>query len=190
MYRNSLRAGLSFCFGLFAIAIVGCGPRPGTLTGKVTLDGTPIKGGTVTLHNKSGGQSATGEIDENGVYTVNTFSGDYAITVNTEYLNTSAAGGGGRPGGGPGGGRTGSGTPPPGMMMKPGNNIPKDTNPTKGKMEMPGNPAEHGYKAAMPGDAAKRYVKIPGKYGEVESSGLSYSHAGGSQTFDIILIGK
>ena len=52
---------------------------------------------------------------------------------------------------------------------------------------MPGNPAEHGYVASMPGDSSKKYIKIPSKYSDETQSGLTYSFTGGSQVHDIPL---
>lgn len=190
MIRSPLKTALAACAGVLALTLAGCGPAPGTLSGKVTLDGKPLPGGTVTLQSKSGGQSATAEISENGEYSVNTFAGDYTIVVTTEYLKGQSGpqmqmpGGMGGPGGGrPGGGAPGGGGPPGGGAGGP----PKDNNT---KTEMPGNPADHGYVMSKPGDAAKRYVKIPAKYANPTESPLSFTHPGGSQKHDIELSSK
>lgn len=164
--------------GLCVLALVGCGPTPGTISGKATLDGKPLKGGMITFHNKSGGRSATAEIAEDGSYTTSAFSGDYAVSVDTEYLNTATAN---KPS------FQGSGTPPPAMMGGGTGGPPKGAQmgPKGGMPE-----GMKGYVASMPGDAQKRYMKIPEKYHSETSSGLTFSHPGGSQTYDIPLTGK
>ncbi len=168
-------------FGLLAatsLLVSGCGPSKGTVTGKVTLDSIPLKGGRVDFSNKSGGASATVEIAEDGTYTVKGLSaGDYTVTVVTDHLKTTGGGGGGRmpgppaPGGAKGGGAAGG--------------MPKENTPPKS--EMPGNPADHGYVASMPGDSSKKYIKIPAKYSDETQSGLTYNFTGGSQVHDIPL---
>jgi len=42
----------------------------------------------------------------------------------------------------------------------------------------------------MPGDSAKKYVKIPAKYAEESQSGLTFQFTGGTQTYDIPLVSK
>ena len=161
-------------FGLLAatsLLVSGCGPSKGTVTGKVTLDSIPLKGGRVDFSNKSGGASATVEISEDGSYSlVGLTAGDYTVTVVTDHLKTT--GGGGRMPGSPAGGKGGGG-------------IPKENAPPK--TDMPGNPADHGYVASMPGDSAKKYMKIPSKYSDETQSGLTYNFTGGSQVHDIPL---
>ena len=61
------------------------------MSGKVTLDGTPLKGGRVDFANKSGGSSATAELNDDGTYTVDSLTvGEYSVTVTTEYLNAGS----------------------------------------------------------------------------------------------------
>lgn len=186
MLRTRSRPILAASAGLCLLLLAGCGPRAGTVTGKVTLDGKPLAGGMITFHGKSGAGDTTAEISEDGTYTANIFSGDYTVTVDTEYLKppSGPSMGGGRPGM-PGGG------PPGGGGMRPGGGgPPKDGGgPPKGS-QLPGNPADHGYVQSNPGDAAKKYVKIPAKYNSVGESGLTFSHAGGGQTYDIPLVSK
>lgn len=151
----------------------GCGPSKGSLSGKVTLDGKPLRGGRVDFDNKSGGPSATVEINDDGTYSIPVMSGgDYAVTVTTDYLKAGSGGGG--------------------MNRMPaamkGGSVPKE-NKAGAKVEMPGNPADYGYKASMPGDSAKKYIKIPSKYADSAESGLTYTFTGGSPTYDILLVG-
>jgi hypothetical protein len=166
-----------------ALLASGCGPAKGSLSGKATLDGTPLKGGRINFISDSSGPGATAEIGDDGTYSIPVLSaGTYSVTVDTEYLKSaggSTGSGGGRPGMGSGG--PGSG-PPPGVK---GAAPPKDAGKAPPKMDVP-----EGYKMASPGDAAKKYVKIPAKYGDASQSGLTYTFTGGSQTYDIPLSGK
>lgn len=158
---------------VFSLLGSGCGPSKGSLSGKVTLDGAPLHGGRVDFANKSGGPSATVEINDDGTYSVPILSGgDYAVTVTTDYLKAGSGGGGMNR--------------MPGAMK--GGGVPQE-NKAGAKVEMPGNPADYGYKASMPGDSAKKYVKIPSKYADPAESGLTYTFAGGSPTYDILLVG-
>ena len=160
------------------LLLAGCQPAKGSLSGSVTLDGKPLKGGNVNFVNKSGGPSATVEIAENGTYTVPTITaGDYVVTVKTDYLKPAATPG--RPAGMPG--------MPAGMMPMAGGGpkgIPKDAKMAP-KADLP-----EGYNPTMPGDNSKKYIKIPDKYGDEAQSGLTYKYTGGAQTFEIPLVSK
>lgn len=60
----------------------GCnyGPPLGQVSGRVTLDGTPLRFGKVMFQNTQGGQPATGDIESDGSFVLSTFSpGDGAI---------------------------------------------------------------------------------------------------------------
>jgi hypothetical protein len=50
------------------LTLVGCGGT-GTVSGKVTLNGKPVPGGAVTIHD-SEGQSRNGGINKDGTYSV------------------------------------------------------------------------------------------------------------------------
>ncbi len=160
---------------VFLFQAVGCEPAKGSLAGTVTIDGKPLKGGNVIFHNKSGGPGATVEIGENGDFKAPTLTaGDYSVTVATEYLNSGKPSGpGSRPG-------------MPNMPMVPGatKGVPKDAKMAP-KSDLP-----EGYNPTMPGDNAKKYVKIPAKYANEAESGLTYKFTGGAQTYDIPLAGK
>ncbi len=174
----------SACAIILGLLSTGCGPAKGSLTGKVTLDGTPLKGGRIDFANKLGGNSASAEIDENGLYSIESLSGgEYSITVTTEYLNST--GSGDAPASNPNTGtRPGGPTMPPPGGGGPKGGPPKDVK-APGNFTMP-----EGYKASMPGDARKKYVKIPGKYADAAQSGLTFTSPGGNQTHDIPLVGK
>ncbi len=73
MFRPSLLATL-----LLALAAVGCGPNYDLhpVTGKVTLDGSPLENAVVTFQAVSGGSSASGTTDASGVYTLHDIRAD------------------------------------------------------------------------------------------------------------------
>src|SRR4051812_24314393 len=75
---------------VFAFATVGCGgdanmPKLGKVSGKVTYKGQPVTSGHIVFTPAAGkggdtGQTATGEIESDGSYTMTTFNtGDGAI---------------------------------------------------------------------------------------------------------------
>ena len=76
------------------LSAAGCGGgSSGTLmSGKVTLAGAPVTGGTVIFEPLGGGgQAASGTIQADGTYSVpNVPAGDCKVTVDTEYLRTTA----------------------------------------------------------------------------------------------------
>ncbi|MCA9267350.1 MAG: hypothetical protein KDA41_02715, partial [Planctomycetales bacterium] len=66
----------------------GCGGRhDSSVHGAVTLDGQPLRTGTVTFHPAAGGAAAYGRIAADGQYTIKTGSergldpGEYRVTV-------------------------------------------------------------------------------------------------------------
>jgi hypothetical protein len=71
-----------------SVAVFGCGGGKGgtgTVTGKVTYKGAPLKGGRVTF--AAGGKSGQGEIKEDGSYTAqNVPTGQAKVAVETSYL--------------------------------------------------------------------------------------------------------
>jgi hypothetical protein len=73
---------LGLAFLLPAMLASGCGdglPPKGTVTGKVTANGSPVKGGKVVFDTKNG--FGTGPIDDSGTYTVAVPVGDATIGV-------------------------------------------------------------------------------------------------------------
>ena len=203
MRFQRLGAACTAGVGLAALLLAGCGPAVGSLSGKVTVDGSPLKGGNITFVNDSGGASASAEISETGTYTIqNIAAGEYTITVNTEYLKAGSSGGGGKPGGGggtppipaPGGSGSGKpggsgGAPPPPGGGSGGGAPPKGVGGAP-KSEMPGNPADFGYNPSAPGAAASRYMKIASKYADASQSDLTFTHPGGAATHDLPLSSK
>ncbi len=68
-------------------ALAGCGGKPATVSGVVTLDGKPLERGSVGFTPVAGGMRAAGVIDSEGNYTLSTNRdagleiGEYAVTV-------------------------------------------------------------------------------------------------------------
>jgi hypothetical protein len=72
---------------MLLVAFAGCGGKPATVSGVVTLDGKPLERGSVGFTPISGGMRAAGVIDGEGRYTLSTNRdmgleiGEYAVTV-------------------------------------------------------------------------------------------------------------
>ena len=73
--------GMALAITLSAGGCGGSGPRPVQVKGRVTLDGQPLPGGTVTFFPEDvGGHQATAVTDSDGSFSLTTFStGDGAI---------------------------------------------------------------------------------------------------------------
>jgi hypothetical protein len=163
----------SMCRGLVGAAlltfsILACSPPTGSVSGKVTYKGQPLKGGYVAFINSSGGQTFSAPIQEDGSYQIPKITGgSYKVTVETESLKPQ--------------GET-KGVPFKGVSKE---GPPKEYLPPK--LNLPVNPADYGYKMATPGGQLDRYVPIPRKYADPEQSGLKFDFRGGNQTYDINL---
>jgi hypothetical protein len=139
-------------WGLLVGAILlsaGCGAPSGTVSGKVTVGGKTVPGGTVSFIPPDGKNTQFADIAEDGSYSVKNLPlGKVSITVETKSVAPLTAPGG-------------------------------------VNMHMPA-----GAPNAPNADAAKRYVKIPDKYSQAESSGLSYEVKSGRQEHPIELAEK
>jgi hypothetical protein len=79
----------------FCLVVCGCsskvGSTPASLSGTVSLNGTPLKGGTITFHPKEGGVYPT-YIKEDGSYSIASLPvGEVAVAIETESLNPNKA---------------------------------------------------------------------------------------------------
>ncbi len=168
------RVGFSLSRGVagaavFTLGILACSPPTGSVSGKVTYKGQPLKGGYVAFINSSGGQTFSAPIQEDGSYQIPKITGgSYKVTVETESLKPQ--------------GET-KGVPFKSVSKE---GPPKENLPPK--LNLPGNPADFGYKMATPGGQLDRYVPIPRKYADPDQSGLQFDFRGGNQTYDINLI--
>jgi hypothetical protein len=86
-------AAWAAALGLFA---AGCGGGA-SVSGKVTLDGAPVHGGTVTFHPVAGGPTAVGAIQADGSYELAVGNertvqpGEYVVTVEATEKPSSEA---------------------------------------------------------------------------------------------------
>ena len=81
----------TYCFLSLVVALgaTGCGSSTGSVAGKVTLNGQPLKGGNVTFVGK---ESFAASIQEDGTYNVpRLLAGEYKVCVETESLKPKNA---------------------------------------------------------------------------------------------------
>jgi hypothetical protein len=72
-------------------AIVGCSSNnpnaAGSVSGRLSYNGTPIKGGSMVFHTKDGG-SYPASIKDDGTYFANDIpEGEFVVTIDTEGIN-------------------------------------------------------------------------------------------------------
>jgi hypothetical protein len=136
----------------------GCGKGTGTVTGKVTINDTPLKGGLVVFTPADGvGPPGNSPIAEDGTYTIEKCpKGHMKVSVQTAFLKTQAPSRGGAR----------------------AYERPKDA---------PADDGGRGYKPPDPSENAKKYVAIPPKYEDPDTSDLTFDVTGGNQTYDITL---
>ncbi len=150
--------------------LTGCGRPVGSITGKVTYQGNPVKGGNISFVSTEGEPSQTSPLAEDGSYSIPRITGgEYKVVVETASL---------RP------------TPVP------------QPSPGKGKTKIPEQKLEAnpdipaGYRPSSPADESaikaqafkvKRFVAIPNQYGDSNTTDLTYTAVGGSQTHNIEL---
>ncbi|HMF18667.1 MAG TPA: hypothetical protein VKE98_15780 [Gemmataceae bacterium] len=168
-----LRARIAAAGVLFVLLVsVGCNKSnpntPASVFGKVTYNGNTVGGGFVYLHLNDGGRLPCA-IGADGSYSAETKEGVYVLTVETESLNPNKKeeyrGGSGGGGLAAKYGKAGGG--PPAMAKGKGAGA---------------SPAPEGA-----GGAATTYVKIPPKYADKATSGLSVTLKPGKTQFDIPL---
>lgn len=155
------RAGAALALvAILAVLSGGCGPRVGSISGKVTYNGKALKGGNVSFVS-DGGQSFASTIKEDGTYSIPDLkSGTYKVCVETESLKPPA---------------TQFGTAGGKDTAKPGGS------------EVPEGYTPSGPPAALQAANAKKYVMIPRTYADPNSTDLTYEFKGGSDTHNIDL---
>jgi hypothetical protein len=151
-------------FATLAVLLTGCGRPVGSLSGKVTYQNKPLKGGSVAFVSTDGGRSFSAALSEEGVYTIPDLQGgEYKVCVETDSHKPPKQYGGGF----------------------------NDRPPAKGKFgPPPGAPVPEGYTPSDPSAAArsgKNYVPIPPHYASPEKTDLTYKFDGGSETYNIDL---
>jgi hypothetical protein len=150
---------------LIVLAAAGCGRKTGTVSGKVTLNGEPLKGGNVSFVRSDGVPTKSGTIAEDGTYKIEDVPvGNATVVVETSSLKPMFGGGGAKgPGGKPGGGVAPKNEPPPGAQV-----------------------GEHYQPGSAPNNA-ERYVAIPAKYEDAAQTSLHYEVKAGPQDYPIPL---
>lgn len=79
------------CLLLAAVVCAGCdsGPQMAPVEGRVTLDGEPLKFGTVMFQHEKGGQPAKGEIQPDGSFVLSTFRPEDGAVVGNQKVRIS-----------------------------------------------------------------------------------------------------
>jgi hypothetical protein len=144
--------------------IVGCSqPQRATehaeVSGTVLFDNKPLPGGQISFVTVKGGFAASGKIDENGHYEIKAPIGEVTITVN----NTALQGSSQQPQSKIKGKGSGGGAPPPKELPHP-KEVAGEVQAVKGK-----------------------WVSIPSRYANADTSDLKYTVTPGPQTHDVNL---
>ena len=132
-----------------AVGAAGCGARPtGTVTGKITYQDGPVKGGQV-IFAAPDGHSVLAEIKEDGSYVAEKVPvGEAKVAVQTRALGVTAS-------------------------------MPKRALP----------PEKQQGGRMSPDEARRRFVQIPERYENTETSGLTCTVVQGTQEHNIPLKG-
>jgi hypothetical protein len=148
--------------------LTGCSPAIGKVSGKVTYKGQPVPGGLITFRPADPVKnSITVELDTEGRYSATLPAGDVTVIIDNRELE-----------------------PRPSMPSMPAG-IPLSAEAQaklRGKAPPATATADGGPKTGE--DVRRpsgRYVPIPEKYYELETSGLKFTIKGGDQPLDIQL---
>jgi len=163
---------------LMLLAIAGCGPGSGKVSGQVLFDGKPLPGGIVMFRPLDTTRNpVTAQIDANGNYEATVPGGDCKIGVDNRALRNPSAGPVGISGGGA-------------PITEGRRGLPKGApiGPPKGSI---GDIAkEKGAPEVVTQKQAGTYVDIPKQYYDPETSGLTLTVKSGNQTHKIELTKK
>lgn len=151
------------CAALLLLAPAGgCGPGQGKVTGQVRMGGKPLPGGWVTFRPADPRQnSVSAEIDQQGNYEVVLPAGEVLVSVD----NTELA------------------PPPPDF----GTAFPSGISPEVAKKLGAGKQKAAAPAARGGGKGSGRYVPIPERYYQAESSNLKFTVKNGDQKHDLDL---
>jgi hypothetical protein len=159
------RLGIGLLVLPLGLMAAGCGSSQGTVSGKVTFQGKVVPGGTVSIIPAKGGGLVSGNIQEDGSYTISKVPvGPAKVTVDTEALKPASASA---------------------PMQAMGNAGYYAKMPTPSPDSPGGGKIGVGPKLSQ-GDP-KRYMAIPRQYSDPEQSGLSLTVKGGKNEFNIDL---
>lgn len=176
-----LRGGTPLLLALGMLAATGCSSE-GNVSGKISYQGKPLTGGIVVF--MSPGGSRTAQIGEDGTYSISHMPiGLAKIAVDTRSAQAGVSTSGGVKG--PfSGSKSGVGGKAP--AAPPKKDMKATMSPGKG-VELPDwakdNPIYNTELAPKKDPAAK----IPDRYADPETSGLTFSVGGGSQEYNIEL---
>jgi hypothetical protein len=158
---------LAFGCGLLLLPFVaGCaGGGEGKVSGRVLLDGTPVPGGWVMFRPADPAQnSVSAELDEGGNFAAVLPAGEVQISVDNRELEP---------------------LPPLFSGAPPG--LPPEVHKALGAPKAGKPPAESAEGAGKGSRRAGRYVPIPERYYDIETSGLKLMVKRGDQKHDIEL---
>jgi hypothetical protein len=167
--RRAARIVNSLAMALLLVVLAGCGPGTGSVSGKVTYKGQPVPGGLVMFRPADGRHnSVTAELDAEGHYPARILpTGEVIVTIDNRELEP----------------RSGIPSLPPGLPLSPEMRAKLGS----GKAAPPApadGPPKSGEDVRQP---SGRYLPIPPKYYDAETSGLKFTIKGGEQTLDIEL---
>jgi hypothetical protein len=161
--KTVCRVGVGGAFGLLLLlAVAGCGPGWGKVSGRVFYNGAPLPGAWVTFRPADSRQnSVSAQTDAEGNYTAVLPVGPVKVGVDNRELEPRASL---------------AGLEPPPLAPEAAKLLGKPAGKAAPKPAAPA--AEKG-----PG----KYVKIPDKYYDIETSGLDFTVTGGEQPHNIEL---
>lgn len=153
-------------FGLLLLPLVvaGCGPGQGHVSGRVLYNGAPLAAGRVTFRPADPRQnSVSAELDEQGNYQAVLPAGGVQVCVDNREWEPPAG--------------------PLASRMPP--DLPPEVRKALGGGRPDRPPPKPPENAAR--KSASRYVKIPDRYYDIETSGLQFTVVRGEQKHDLEL---
>jgi hypothetical protein len=158
MNQNTLRHLGTVLLVVLVLSLASCGKSGSMVSGTVTYKGQPLPGGIIVFQSADGGRHP-GSIGVDGSYTALVPPGEMKVGVDTTSLKNPTASGG-PPAGAPSGAPSG--------LPGGGPEIAKKQAEMEKKMEK-----EHG--SGIPADlrSGVKYVQIPDKYRDPNTSGLT-----------------
>jgi hypothetical protein len=154
--------------GLLLVVLVpaGCGPRTGTVTGRVTYKGNPVPAGWVLFQPADPAQNAiSAELDADGNYSVTLPAGEVTVSIDNREWEPRAAG-------------PAIPSLPAGLPLSP---------EAAAKAGVPKGPAPRAAEGEGGGRRSGKYVAIPPKYYDLATSGLKFKVQGGDQAQNLEL---
>jgi len=162
--RCAARLGLL----ILAVAVVGCGPNQVKVSGRVLFDGKPLPGGRVTFRPADPSQnSVSAVIDEQGNYAAVLPAGDVQVSVDNSELEPRSSGPIGLP---------------PGLASQLSEQAKKALGGARSNTSQASSSAKTSFAAA-----SGRYVPIPARYYNIETSDLKFRAYKGEQNIDLEL---